>query len=147
MVDVPLRLEPAGEDRLDDVERLLATTGLPSEGVRSGAAQFYVAAAGDEVVGVGGLELYGDAGLLRSVAVRDSARGAGVGTAVCDELEETARAEGTTELYLLTTSAADFFADRGYEKIERVDAPRAIRETTQFDGRCPAAAVCMRTRL
>ena len=93
------------------------------------------------------LEPAGDAGLLRSVAVRDSARGAGVGTAVCDELEERARAEGTTELYLLTTSAADFFADRGYEKIERVDAPRAIRETTQFDDRCPAAAVCMRTRL
>lgn len=147
MVDAPLQLEPAGEDRLDDVERLLAANDLPSEDVRPGPAQFYVASAGDGVVGTGGLELYGDAGLLRSVAVRDSARGAGVGTAVCEYLEETARAEGVEALYLLTTTAADFFADRGYVETERVDAPAAIRGTTQFEELCPATATCMRKRL
>jgi amino-acid N-acetyltransferase len=144
---VDLRLEPAGERRLDDIERLLAANGLPSADVRSGSAQFYVAAAGGGVVGTGGLELYGDAGLLRSVAVREAAQRSGVGTAVCDELEERARAEGTTELYLLTTTAADFFADRGYGAVERSEAPPDIRETTQFEDLCPATAVCMRTRL
>lgn len=147
MVDTPLQLEPAGERRLDDVERLLAANGLPSADVRSGPGQFYVASTGNEVVGTGGLELYGTAGLLRSVAVRESKQGDGVGTAICDGLENEARAEGVTELYLLTTTAADFFADRGYEAVERANAPPAIRGTTQFEDRCPATAVCMRTGL
>ncbi|WP_159903097.1 arsenic resistance N-acetyltransferase ArsN2 [Salinirussus salinus] len=142
-----LRLEPAGERQLDDVERLLAANGLPSADVRSGSAQFYVAAAGGGVVGTGGLELYGDAGLLRSVAVRESERESGIGTAICDGLEEIARAEGVEALYLLTTTAAGFFADRGYEETERSDTPPDIRETRQFEDLCPATAVCMRTRL
>lgn len=147
MVDMPLELEPAGEDRLGDVERLLAANGLPADDVRSGSAQFYVASTGDGVVGVGGLELNGDTGLLRSVAVRESARGSGVGTAVCERLEDEARAEGVAALYLLTTTAADFFADRGYGEVERSGAPPAIRATTQFEDRCPATAVCMRKGL
>jgi len=147
MVDTPLQLEPAGRRRLDDVERLLAANDLPAEDVRSGPGQFYVATAAGDVVGVGGLELYGDAGLLRSVAVRETEQGSGIGTAVCEALEERARDEGAETLYLLTTSAADFFADRGYGEVERSEAPPPIRETTQFEDLCPATAVCVRTRL
>jgi amino-acid N-acetyltransferase len=147
MVDTSLHLEPAGEGRLDDVERLLAASGLPTDDVRSGAAQFYIVTAGGDVVGVGGLEPYGAAGLLRSVAVREPARGSGVGTAICEELEDRARAEGVEVLYLLTTTAAGFFADRGYEEVERTTAPAAIRETTQFEDLCPATAACMRKGL
>jgi len=147
MVDTPLQVEPAGEDRLDDVERLLAASDLPAEDVRSGPGRFYVAAAGSDVAGVGGLELYDTAGLLRSVAVRESERGEGVGTAICEALEETARDEGVWTLYLLTTTAPGFFAARGYEEVERSEAPPALRETTQFEELCPATAVCMRTGL
>jgi amino-acid N-acetyltransferase len=147
MADASLQLEPAGQSRLDDVERLLAANDLPSADVRSGPAQFYVAAAGGDVVGAGGLELYDDAGLLRSVAVRESEQGNGVGTAISEGLEKRARAEGVAVLYLLTTTAAEFFAARGYEAVDRSEAPPAIRETTQFEDLCPATAVCMRTRL
>lgn len=147
MVDAALQVEPAGESRLDDVERLLAESGFPADDVRSGPAEFYVASAGDGVVGAGGLELYGDAGLLRSVAVREAERGSGIGTTICEQLEETARTEGVEVLYLLTTTAADFFAARGYEEVERAGAPPTIQETAQFEELCPATAVCMRTRL
>ena len=147
MVDTSLQVEPAGERRLGDVERLLAENGLPSDDVGSGPAQLYVASTGGDVVGTGGLELYGDAGLLRSVTVREAERGTGVGTAICEGLEETARADGVAALYLLTTTVAGFFAARGYEETERSEAPPSIRETTQFEDVCPATAVCMRTVL
>ncbi|WP_228434553.1 hypothetical protein [Natrarchaeobaculum aegyptiacum] len=47
-------------------------------------------------------------------------------------------------LYLLTTTAVDFFAARGYDEIDRADAPDAIRNTTEFADLCPSSATCMR---
>jgi amino-acid N-acetyltransferase len=140
-------LRPAAPDDLADVERRLAAAGLPSSDVRSKPDCFYVARADGDRVGVGGLERRGSDGLLRSVAVEPPARGRGVGTAICDRLEAEARGAGVDALYLLTTTAAGFFADRGYAEIDREDAPAAIRETTEFAELCPASASCLHKRL
>lgn len=145
-MDEAVTLEPA-DGRLGLVERLLGAADLPSADVRSAPAEFYLAFVDGEVVGVGGLEGAGSAGLLRSVAVREPARGNGVGTAICDGLEATAREDGTETLYLLTTTAADFFAARGYTAVDRSAAPAPVRETTQFAELCPASATCMRKPL
>lgn len=145
-MDEAVTLEPA-DGRLGVVERFLKEAGLPSADVRSTPAEFSLASVGGEVVGVGGLEGAGSAGLLRSVAVREPARGSGVGTAICDGLEAMAREDGTETLYLLTTTAADFFAARGYTQLERSAAPAPVRETTQFAELCPASATCMRKPL
>jgi amino-acid N-acetyltransferase len=50
-------------------------------------------------------------------------------------------------LYLLTTTAREFFADRGYAEVERTEPPEAIRATTEFADLCPSTAACMRKRL
>ncbi|QSX00803.1 arsenic resistance N-acetyltransferase ArsN2 [Haloterrigena alkaliphila] len=147
MDDATVTLRRADESALEDVETLLAENDLPSADVRTSSARFYVGFDGDERVGIGGLERYGTDGLLRSVVVERSVRGNGYGTALCDALERRARADGLETLYLLTTTAAGFFAGRGCEELERSDAPAAIRETTQFDELCPASATCMRTSL
>lgn len=65
------------------------------------------------------------------------------GTALCDRLEDRASADGVETLYLLTTTAAEFFADRGYVAVERSGAPDAIRGTTEFADLCPSSATCM----
>jgi len=67
----------------------------------------------------------------------------GYGKALCDALETSAKAAGVTTLYLLTTSAAKFFAAQGYVKIDRSDAPVAVRRTPEFTNLCPETAVCM----
>ncbi|ELZ22816.1 N-acetyltransferase GCN5 [Haloterrigena salina JCM 13891] len=144
MSSVTVVLRRADESDLPYVERLLSDEGLPSADVRSSPARFYVGYDGDERIGVGGLERYGTDGLLRSVVVERSARADGYGTALCAALERRARADGVETLYLLTTTAAEFFAERGYEYVERTDAPSAIRETTEFDELCPASAACLR---
>jgi ABC-type transport system involved in Fe-S cluster assembly fused permease/ATPase subunit len=46
-------------------------------------------------------------------------------------------------MYLLTTSAADFFARLGYKRLERDEAPGAIRATSEFAALCPVDSVLM----
>ena len=140
-------LEPAGPDTLEYVESLLARNDLPTRDVRSHPEWFYIGRDGGDRVGVGGVEVHGTAGLLRSVVVERGAREKGYGNALCAALEARARREGVETLYLLTTTAGDFFAGRGYARIDRAAAPAAIRETTEFAEVCPATATCMRKEL
>lgn len=140
-------LRRADEETLGYVENLLARNDLPAEDVRANPGTFYVARAGDERVGIGGIERYGSDGLLRSVVVEESARGEGVGTEFCEALEAEAREAGIEWLYLLTTTAAGFFAGRGYAEIERDAAPEPVRDTTEFAELCPTSAMCLRKSL
>lgn len=145
MAETGIDVEPAST--LDYVESLLAANDLPVADLRSGAGRFLVARRAGERVGVGGLEVHGTEGLVRSVAVERAARGEGVGTALCDALAAEARTAGVETLYLLTTTAADFFARRGYERCGRDATPPSIRATTEFATLCPEHATVMRRRL
>jgi amino-acid N-acetyltransferase len=147
MSDARVTLQPAGADGLAYVERLLEANDLPARDVRSKPDCFYVGYDGGRRVGVGGVEPCGTAGLLRSVAVEASVRERGYGTALCEALEARARADGIDDLYLLTTTAAAFFADRGYGPVARDGVPGPIQETTQFSDLCPASATCLRKSL
>jgi amino-acid N-acetyltransferase len=139
-----LTLRRASGDDRQFLKSLLDDNDLPTGDVGSGDAAFWVATQDGERVGCGGLELYENAGLLRSVAVDADHRGRGVGSELCDALETQARDGGVDALYLLTTTAAEFFAARGYERCERRDAPDSIRATTEFAALCPDSATCMR---
>lgn len=134
-------------DDLDDVESLLSANGLPTADVHEKQGCFFVATAGGERVGIGGIEQYGTQGLLRSVVVAETHRGAGYGTALCETLEATARADGIETLYALTTTAADFFRGCGYEQVSRDRVPEQIQSTAEFAELCPATAICLRKPL
>ena len=67
--------------------------------------------------------------------------------ALCDALESTATDRGIATLFLLTTTAADFFEARDYLEAERDDVPDAIRGTREFAELCPSRATCMRKSL
>lgn len=136
-------LRQVDENGLQYVEALLEENDLPSRDVRSKPDCFYVGYDGEDPVGIGGIEIHGSDGLLRSVVVERAARGNGVGTALCDALETEARAEGVGTLSLLTTTASEFFAARGYLGAERSDVPATIRETTEFADLCPTTADCL----
>jgi amino-acid N-acetyltransferase len=147
MTDTSITLQQADADDLDLVEELLDANDLPHRDVREKPGRFFVGSVDGTLVGVGGIEACGEDGLLRSVVVEESVRGAGYGTALCDELEAQAAADGIDALYLLTTTAAGFFEARGYEAIDRNEAPPLIRQTTEFEDLCPASATCMKKSL
>jgi amino-acid N-acetyltransferase len=135
----------ASEADLGPVQALLDANGLPSADVADHFAHFIVARDEDGLVGVAGMEVHGDAGLLRSVCVAEAARGTGLGGRLCDEMERRASARGIGALYLLTTTAQEFFGARDFDVIDRAEAPEAIRQTAEFRSLCPSSAICMRT--
>ena len=132
---------------LPAVERLLAASGLPLDGVREALPTFIVAEAGGGLVGVAGLEVCCDNALLRSVAVDPEWRSRGLGRALVTRVISDAEARGIRALYLLTTTAERYFPSFGFEKITRDDVPADVRETAEFRSACPASATVMRRSL
>ena len=95
------------------------------------------------IVSVGGIQVYGTLGLLRSIAVSSDLRGKGHGTEIVTRLEQYALGNGILRLYLLTETAANFFASLNYETTARSRVPHTLRTTPQFAQLCPDTAVCM----
>jgi len=100
-----------------------------------------------KLVGIGGLEIFGNRALLRSVAVRKEFQGQKAGMFICKWIENWAVKNQINELYLLTTTAPDFFAHLNYKIIQRDEFPEQLKKTAQFSELCPASAVCMRKEL
>jgi amino-acid N-acetyltransferase len=142
-----LVLESVTADTHGFLEECLVANDLPTADVASNLDWFYVGYVDGEPIGVGGIEPNGSVGLLRSVVVTSSVRGRGYGGALTDALEARARRDGIETLYLLTTTADQFFEARGYTKLERAEAPRSIQRTSEFESLCPESATCMKKSL
>jgi N-acetylglutamate synthase-like GNAT family acetyltransferase len=125
------------------IEDLLKTNGLPLAGARRHLDNYVVAVEQGQVVATAGVEVYGDAGLLRSVAVAPAQHRQGVGGLVVGAVLEDGTTRGLSTLYLLTTTAADYFRRRGFTEQPRVSAPAALSVSEEFRGACPASATFM----
>jgi amino-acid N-acetyltransferase len=142
-----ITIRSAAARDLTAVELLLETNKLPLVGVRDGIDDFLVAEREGVVIGVIGLEVYDDRGLLRSAAVDDDQRGTGVGASLVGALIENARSRELKELVLLTTTAEQWFPRFGFVTIARDETPVAVRRSAEFTGACPASATVMRLAL
>ena len=139
----PVKTPITAYDARDEIALgiLLQMANLPTEDITPEMLEHFLTAhAGNALVGAAGLEVLGEVGLLRSVAVDESHRGTGLGKRLVAAMEEHAREQGVRELYLLTTDAVDFFAGMGYRKLPREQAPAAIAGTAQFSNLCPSSA-------
>ena len=140
-----MKPEPATPQDRDAIVALLLASDLPVAGLDDAFPDGYVVIRGAEGIdGVAGLERYGNFGLLRSVAVRAGARGAGLGqTLVADRL---VAADNLEAVYLLTTSKADFFRRLGFAEESRASVPAAIRSAPELTTICPSSATLLVAR-
>ena len=127
-----------------EVLELLQEAGLGAEGMPDDLHGFVVARAAGVLIGVAGIEAYGESALLRSVAVRPGQRSSGVGRRLVEAALQRASAIGARAVVLLTKDADDWFSRFGFERISRDDAPLEVRQSVQFTGACPDTAVCMK---
>ncbi|MEM7503101.1 MAG: arsenic resistance N-acetyltransferase ArsN2 [Pseudomonadota bacterium] len=128
----------------------LSSAALPTDDLSTAVvvSDFRVAESDDgRWCGAAAVQRYGSAGLLRSVIVSSTGRGAGLGRRIVADAEAHARQDGIEELWLLTIDADAFFATLGYEPAARGSAPVAVRESAEFASLCPDDAVPMRKRL
>lgn len=138
-----LRVRLAHQRDLPQVERLLSDGKLPMEGVPEHLNSFLVAEDGGNLIGVAGLEVYGDAALLRSVAVRPTWRGKGLGQLLIDTALQSAKQKGITKVYLLTETAADYFPRFGFRRMTPEDIDERVKASVEFRSACPASAIAM----
>lgn len=134
----------ARPDDLDAVLGLLAVNHLPKDGLAPHLSTAVVARVGAEIVGSAALEGYADGALLRSVAVAPEWHGRGLGHRLVEEAVALAVTLGAPAVYLLTTTAEDFFPKFQFERITRGDVPPGVQTSIEFTAACPSTAVVMR---
>jgi len=128
---------------LPAVLALLAEANLPSEGVADHFHAFFVDDDGGRILASAGLELHGDAALLRSLAVASDARGTGRGAALLRRAlsEVPDRADG---VYALTTTAERYLARFGFEPVPRDSVPSQLLESRELSDACPSSATVLK---
>ena len=143
-----MKTMPASLEAEPGIKSFLADCGLPSDDISaSHLDNFFFLKDSGQIVGSVGLEICGEFGLLRSLALSESLRRQGIGTQLVEHIEEYARSQNIRSIYLLTTTADQFFARIGYQTIARENAPEPVQETTEFQSICPASAICMYKQL
>ncbi|MEI8085131.1 MAG: arsenic resistance N-acetyltransferase ArsN2 [Paludibacter sp.] len=133
----------AREEDVEDLVALLKTSNLPVSDLGLGQRIFLVALSDEKVVGCVALEIYEDAGLLRSLAVNNDSRGKGIGQKLVAKAEAWSQNHGLKNLYLLTTTAAGFFTKLGWHRTDRTSVPNAVALSSEFTSICPSTAICM----
>jgi amino-acid N-acetyltransferase len=147
VVENVMRIRNATTADLSAVEKLLSASDLPLDGVRDNFSDFVVAEDQGEIAGAIGLENFGSVALLRSAVVSLGHRGSGVGRQLVEQLLENAEENGIKELYLLTTTAEEYFPRFGFARTPRSAVPDSVKASVEFQGACPDTAVVMTRRI
>jgi amino-acid N-acetyltransferase len=71
-------------------------------------------------------------------------QGHGVGQALTAAALQLARDLHVPFVYLLTTTAEQFFPKFGFERIERRAVPESVQASIEFTSACPSSATVMR---
>jgi amino-acid N-acetyltransferase len=130
-----------------DILTLLRASALPTAGIERYVETALVVRDSERLLGCAAVEVYGQAGLLRSVAVDPERRGEGLGERLTKAALELARKRGVRNIYLLTTTASHFFPRFGFTAIPRAELDPALEQSEELRGACPASALAMRASL
>jgi amino-acid N-acetyltransferase len=142
-----IRIRTASDVDLEAVEVLLSASDLPIDGVAESFSNFLIAEDGDRIAGAIGLERFGSVALLRSAVIAPNHRGSGIGRHLIETLLTRAVESGIEDMYLLTTTAEDYFSRFGFSRISRTAVPDELKASAEFQGACPDTATVMELSL
>lgn len=131
---------------LSVILNLLIQVDLPLEGVKEHVSDFlllYESENDETPIGCAGLEIYGKAALLRSMAVAPEHQNKGHGRKLTDAIISYAKGREIETLYLLTETAEDFFQRIGFNIVEREQVPDKVKESIEFTKLCVTAPSMM----
>ncbi|EHP42124.1 acetyltransferase [Cupriavidus basilensis OR16] len=142
-----MRPHYANEKDSKEIQDLLQACGLPVDGVTEQIGNFLVVRDNAGLLGCAGVENYGQVAVLRSVAVAERARSAGLGELLVAAMLAEARTRGVQSVVLQTTTAVDYFARLGFERVERACMPQELLDSALSRETCPASATLMQAAL
>lgn len=137
-------IRSASADDFNAVVQLLQAENLPTEDLKPDLPHFFVAVDAREVVGLIGLEIYDDAGLLRSMVVERDYRNRSIAKNLLSTLLHYAAEKQVRYIYLITTTAEMYFASKGFSVLNRDQVPASISSCQEFSTLCPTTATVMR---
>jgi len=122
---------------------LLKDNDLPVEDLDFNTQKTRFKKESDEIIAVCAIEKYGSYGLLHSFCVRKDFQGNGIGKSLYREILDDCQKKGIHALFLLTTTAHNYFKELGWSEIWRNAVPQEVRQSKEFISLCPESAVCM----
>src|SRR5687768_11326845 len=125
------------------ITKLLQEVDLPTSDLSSDLSHFFVVEDNGTVIASAGLEIYDHFGLLRSVAVNNSHRNQSLGTMLVDKLLAYAVDQKLSAIYLITTTAEEYFAKKGFQTVNRKNVPLTVTSSSEFSTTCPSTAIVM----
>ena len=126
-------LRRAREEDIPQIEALITAEGLPAYGLAEYLETFFVLAEGERLVGCAGLEIYGEAALLRSVVVAPEHRGRVDGRRLVEAALAEAREQSVRRVYLFTMHADSFFRRLGFREVDLEEFEEAVRASRQYE--------------
>lgn len=142
-----ITLQAAAPSDYPAASELLTNQNLPVEDINKELPHFFIVKRKGLLVGVIGMEQYGEFGLLRSMATDPAHRNNGIASSLVAALFNYGKKLGLKEMYLLTETAENYFAKKGFQKINREDTPAAIKQSEEFSHLCPSTAVVMKKEI
>lgn len=138
-----LNIQTAGQNDRTAVSLFLTEQNLPVSDLFEDNVHLYLAYDGKDLIATIGLEKYVKVGLLRSLAVKETFRNQQIADKMIKELLKVCKSENIKMIYLLTTTAENYFLKKGFLPVEREAVPAVIRQTREFRSICPSSAVVM----
>lgn len=128
---------------LETFTKQLRASGLPYEDLSKDQHVLIGYYENEKLIGTGGIEIYEDYGLIRSVSITAANRGKKLGSQIAYHLIDKAKEKNLTGLYLLTETAKDFFLKIGFETIDRHAVAKPVLSSSECSHVCPVTATCM----
>jgi len=145
MKEFVVQQQVKNSNELEALQVFLRVNQLPADDIHLEGSMFLTYYNTDEnLVGSGGLEIYNDKVLLRSLAVSQELRGQQLGKQIVNDLLKKAKELSMKEVYLLTETAFYFFQKLGFQELKREDVPAEIQASNEFSQVCPTSAHVMR---
>lgn len=136
------------EANFKDALELLNKADLPvSDLVLSDRLKLYALNDQQGIIAICGIELFNKEALLRSFVVDENMRSTGMGKKIYNYALDQAHLNGVQKLVLLTTTAKQWFLNKGWSIIDRNSVSEAIASSKEFSSICPGSATCMTLNL
>lgn len=141
-----MNIVPASQNSFSAAIDLLKKNNLPTEDINPGT-QLFVMEEDNSVFATVAVQYDYDIALLRSLSVSEQKRNSGIGIKLVEFIEDYVQKQGVRTIYLLTTTAEEFFLKRGYQTIDRKTVPDFIKNTSEYSLVCSSSSTVMKKEL
>lgn len=142
-----MKIKPLGHSDQPQIIELLNDENLPTEDLQIAPVHFFGIKNKGILAAIGALEIYKNNAILRSVVVKNEFHGKGFGKRMTQIMENRASQLGINQLFLLTTTAPEYFQRLDYHLCDRSSCPEEIQQSAEFKTLCPSSAICLNKSL